>query len=464
MSPPETPKKTTTMGAYTNFFKSLFGSGVLALPHALDTVGLKLGVSSFLLIALSCTFSCYILLRAKRRAILACPTLKFHTYGDLAGSVMDSSTFGHVVSLLICVLELCFCSGMIIMIYENVTSAMGLTRLQILPVLLPILILLGQIKWLSELVIFSFIAALIYLFGVMGSSFVYSILNFNPPSDVFDMKYSGLIQYIGTATYTLEGICLVLPCERSMADPTKATNVACYSLLSYSFLTATFAAVAYASGLGQDGCNSVTECFSGHGYADVVKILLSVALVLSHPITLYPATEIFEAKLIALLPSSIGCVDTIHEDTPLLDDVDIRDTYSSSSDEETGSEGTETNENVGSSVRSTSRVTSAGMESSKQSFKYPRALRCFLVLLTVAVGTLTTSFQTFSNLVGGVGLSFVGFILPVLLDWRATKLMREAGLVDEEPTNIPEILDRVFSVALLTVGAINIAVTTSTVL
>ena len=92
-------------------------------------------------------------------------------------------------------------------------------------------------------------------------------------------------------TYALEGICLVLPVEASMSDPTSSQKVIATSLISYSILVGAYASIAVVSGLGS--CDVITECLPGVA-GDAVKVALSVALAMGHCVTLFPAVELLE--------------------------------------------------------------------------------------------------------------------------------------------------------------------------
>ena len=58
-------RKASSPLAFVVFFKSLFGAGLLALPNVLGRVGLVLGAVLYLAVALGCSFSCYLLIRAR---------------------------------------------------------------------------------------------------------------------------------------------------------------------------------------------------------------------------------------------------------------------------------------------------------------------------------------------------------------------------------------------------------------
>mmetsp|Transcript_23805 Transcript_23805/g.49600 ORF Transcript_23805/g.49600 Transcript_23805/m.49600 type:complete len:418 (+) Transcript_23805:148-1401(+) len=374
MIPMPEQKLSSTTNAATVFFKSLFGAGVLAVPHAMSSVGLPLALLLYSIICAICCGTVYLLLEAKRFAVeLGAP--KEMTFQDLAKFLIGPRS-GAVVAGVICSCELCFCSGFIIVTLDNFNQAEpGVSREVAVLVLTPILILLGQIKWLPELCIFSFLGALIYGVGVIGCSIVYGIQNWSPPPDLFEFKWENISSFLGTATYALEGICLVLPVERSMARKEQAIPMSVSSLILYGIVTLSYSAVAYSAGLGRDDCSIVTDCFDDGSAVYTLRIALCAALILSHPVTLFPASEILEN----LLSSSFFNVK--------------------------GSKNSEL----------TSLLMLEEGESQPRKFQWGRALRVCNVCLTLAIGFLFKDFSIFSNVIGGIGLTLIGFVFPPIL-------------------------------------------------
>lgn len=108
------------------------------------------------------------------------------------------------------------------------------------------------------------------------------------------MDFNNILEFSGTAIYSLEGICLVLPCERSMRVKEDAQKMVSSSLSIYAILIGLYASIAFAGGLARPECDIVTDCFEGDAEATVLRLALSFALMLSHPVTLFPASEILE--------------------------------------------------------------------------------------------------------------------------------------------------------------------------
>ena len=291
----------STREASVNFFKSLFGAGILALPHAMHTVGLQLALCCYLLIAgLSC-YTVWLLLESKRMASEQMqrkrrrPLMMHHddaeeeiegvqaslkTFEDLTGYLL-----GHkcavFVALTICIVEICFCTGFIIVIIDNVQEVLpDVSREIVVGMLAPVLLLLGQIRWMADLCIYSFLGVVVYLVGVMANSVLFSLDHWQQPADLFVCKWENVLAFLGTATYALEGICLVLPVENSMEDKRKGVKMATGSLAAYGLLSGAYAAIAYGGGMGGDECKIVTDCLGNGSSATYLRVALAVALCL----------------------------------------------------------------------------------------------------------------------------------------------------------------------------------------
>ena len=444
--------------AFVNFFKSLFGAGVLTLPHAMLSVGLPLAISVFIVLGLTCTYTVFLLLEAKRMADLdiaerkllrawlegedqdeehdeeqtfslcppsttvrstpstplLLPPLPSHkpltqllTYEDLVTHLLGP-LFGKVIRWTIPILSTCFCTGYVICIINNVQAAApgSFSREFLGLCLLPILVGLGQIKWLNDLAIISLLGAVIYMLGVVGYSFFYSMEQWAPIPNLMTNHWSKLVEFSGTAVYALEGIALVLPCERSMKDKSKALPMTTSCLVLYTFVVVSYSAMVVASGVMTEDCDIVTDCFEGTP-AKVIRVALSLALVLSHPVTLYPATEICEVLLERKGWDGKGGGGGEDGDmmTKLLD-------HSEELSDEEGGGGTTCKE---------SGYCACCSKAALITF----ALRTTLVSVTVISGAYIKSFADFSNFIGAVGLTFIGFIVPPFLYvwacWRRGK-------------------------------------------
>jgi amino acid permease len=241
--------------------------------------------------------------------------------------------------------------------------------------------------------------------------------------------------------YALEGICLVLPCERSMRNKSDSKKVVTASLVTYGLVTLTYASLALSSGIVTDSCDIIVECLddgnsgeSGHNIANTVRLALSAALCLSHPIQLYPSIEILEAVLARVMDEKSGIDEggggggggggnSVEVDGELGGGMATLSPSNSSTAALAAS---------GLTPLSTPAPWGTGEESKRlipaelspmvEKRRWTRFVpgpnafvRLFCCAVTLVLGTCISSFGNFSNFVGAVGLTFVGFVLPVLL-------------------------------------------------
>lgn len=165
--------------------------------------------------------------------------------------------------------------------------------------------------------------------------------------------------------YSLEGINLVLPVETSLANKKMAPLVIGGGTIFYCCIVCLLGSFGFAAGFGGDngGCDTggegvVTDNLSGIA-GTVVRITLVVALLFTHALTLFPATEIVERRLF----------------DP--DDDSFKTTW------------------------------------------ITRGIRALQVILTVIIGLAARSFSQFSALIGALFMSTVGFLMPALFTWVA---------------------------------------------
>jgi hypothetical protein len=156
-----------------------------------------------------------------------------------------------------------------------------------------------------------------------------------------------------------------------------------WCLLLYGVVTLAYSSIAYSAGLGRDDCPIVTDCFDDGMAAYTLRIGLCIALILSHPVTLFPASEIMENLLTSW-------------------SLDKRDSKSSE--------------------LTTLLVVEEEVEIEPRKFKYGRALRVFNVCLTLVIGYSFQDFSSFSNIIGAIGLTLVGFVFPPILYLKAMKV------------------------------------------
>uniref|UniRef100_A0A7S4QKV0 Amino acid transporter transmembrane domain-containing protein n=1 Tax=Ditylum brightwellii TaxID=49249 RepID=A0A7S4QKV0_9STRA len=508
-------RKVSSSKAFLTFFKSLFGAGLLSLPNVLGKVGLPLGIILYTLVASGCTVTCFMLVEARdvtERFLLlpqqqrqsyqkqqgenndkeACiekskegTKQKNHyhlvTYGDLA-SILLGPRMASLTRWIIIVLNFLFSAGLVIVICENIVPILFRTsssrlyteeeemdhRRTLGYILFPIISVALQIPWLQDMWIISALGLLVYTVGVMGSTIYSSFLTITSasslsmtPTDLWQWKWNGIPSFLGSAVYAMEGINLTLPTVHSMEDKSKSAHVICSALLTYGAVTLSFASVGYAGGLGggpgtmrtKGECDVVTNCIIPEELQIVMQIALSLALLLSIPVMMYPTTEMLEVMLTDYYSQQssqhreqknirqqeqqhiqYGSVDSTLEERQhfkhseiSMSNVDSNDDFDMISNKTFKHTDNIVKEKPHSVITNSIILdcsTDNGSNndcndiepySQEKSWKLRLLLSFFITLL----GCSTKSFTLFSSFVGAVGLTFAGFILPPLLYYQS---------------------------------------------
>ena len=361
---------------------------------------------------------------------------KLITYADVARTLIGNRA-GTTIEFVIIILHVLFATGLVICILDTAEDLFAVNekyyRYIFGMILFPLLAALSQISWLHDLWQLSAIALSIYTLGVIGCS-VYSSISVNhagnrpAPDDAWDFHWDGVFTFTGTAVYALEGIGLVLPTAYSMTHPEDASKIVCSGVLSYGLVTITYAIIVYLGGGGglekDDDCDIVVNCIGPDALKSAVQIMLVLALVMTHPVFLFPATEMLEVKITKYIQESHETSNFINTD----DVVSLADDDSTYIAHET--------------------ISSPG---AKIIMKMPK-LRVGLVSISIIIGSIVTSFDSFSAFVGSILLVFAGFLLPVVLYYKA-RILSKDPLDNKTKTLLVFIF--IFGAVLMTVGGIS---------
>eukprot|EP01138_Halocafeteria_seosinensis_P015986 gb/GECG01016314.1/.p1 GENE.gb/GECG01016314.1/~~gb/GECG01016314.1/.p1 ORF type:complete len:725 (+),score=95.54 gb/GECG01016314.1/:1-2175(+) len=333
---------------------------------------------------------------------------KIQTYAEVGEAAMG--VWGrYLVEFNVVVLEWAFCAGFVNVGFANVHNAihranelngngevMGQPNRMIVGVIAaPILIILSWIKKVKDLWIISLMGLVVYVFGVMGISFYQGGQHIHDGSTGIshDELLNGTIgvssigerilhytAFIGSSVYSLEGINLVLPIETSLRDKKKAPLVIGGGTVVYCCMVCLLGSFGFAAGLGKGKEGVVTDNLTGIP-GIIVSTALVLALIFTHALTLFPATEIVERRL---------------------------------------------------------------FDPDDDSFKtlwFQRLIRALQVIFTVIVGLSARSFDRFSALIGALFMSTVGFLMPALFTWVSfngnqvwpfSKIFGSSDIIDEE--------------------------------
>eukprot|EP01105_Mastigella_eilhardi_P012585 TRINITY_DN2876_c0_g1_i3.p1 TRINITY_DN2876_c0_g1~~TRINITY_DN2876_c0_g1_i3.p1 ORF type:complete len:388 (+),score=89.16 TRINITY_DN2876_c0_g1_i3:528-1691(+) len=338
--------------------KGMLGAGILSMPNSFSKSGLWLGVISLPVLTAIVIAAMYLLLQTKREANKKVYG-EYHkgpviTYMDVGRSTHRLG--GWVVLVSICSMQLCFCTGWVIVMSNNLHGMVPSInyRIEILWIF-PLLVLLSWIPFIKQLVYTSFFGLLVYLFGVMGVSYYYGIPAIpDNYSHTVKFNFVTLPIFLSNLLYALGGFSGLVGCESTLKRSQQAPAMMVTGMGVYSVGVLLFGSLLYAGGLG--GCGVVLDCLPDEWPVLVVKCALTLALLLTHPLGLSYAVEMIEDVLFS---------------------------------------------------PSTNRVVRC-------------LVRSVLVAVTCIVAALVPDFSVFSSFVGSVLLPFCGFILPAFLYFSIT--------------------------------------------
>ena len=288
----------SSLKAFANFFKQLFGAGILTLPRAFTTAGIITGTAVWSLVVSLCAASLLLLVSVRRdaRTRLEAQHLDesavdalIGTYPALARHLCGRWSYPFVAFAVV-TLELAFCAGWVIVSSECIATVFGgalsgsalasflATQWHVTAALFPILCALSLIRFLRDMWWLSVGGFFVYIFGVIGVVMwdvaAQQAAPVAVPLVAFDARFPG------TALYTLEAVLMALPMERSLRTPAHAPAIIVTSLVLYATIAVVFAIVAALFGLGScAGGSIVMDCMPGGWSTTAVRLAIAATMV-----------------------------------------------------------------------------------------------------------------------------------------------------------------------------------------
>jgi len=437
-------RKGSTLKAFWNCFKGMYGSAILALPHVFHHSGVLTASLAYLVVTFAVMYSYVVLFRTKDELVrrtkleesrtgmkLTETPEQLTTYPGIAGILLGdffSSLLSGIIisfSILIAVAWLIVCSDQLAV----VTQLPSFTYRTVPWMLLPLLLMVNSIKWLSKLWWLSFLGLIVYLVGVMGTVYIDILVNHDRVHTFEITDWSQTPKMLGLAVFSLESIMLVLPIQESMQKPQHAPAVVVGSTFLFALSGIVFGTIASIYGLGKcdiSGGVLVTDCMPPNGVTTVVRMALVVSLLVSFPLVMYPAVEIMD---IWWLNSAVP--------TPLDDEVEKkRNPFARVCNL------------VSNKFHNTRRAWITGGDEQEQIRKRtivemlnrwgPMTLACF-------IASFVSNFAGFVGIVGGLYIPFLGFILPGMVHYQAfsrpralrIKLRPDGTVYADEDLSVP---------------------------
>ncbi|KAF9260010.1 vacuolar amino acid transporter 4 [Marasmius fiardii PR-910] len=284
----------TVTQAVLMLLKGFVGTGILFLGKAFMNGGILFSSAVFIFIAVISLHSFLLLVKSK----LVVPG----SYGDIGG-VLYGNWMRQLILASIVIAQIGFVSAYTIFVAENLQAfVLGVTNcVKNVPVrafilmqtifFLPLSLIRDIVKLsTTALVADAFIVAgLIYIFGsefkLIAERGTRDVILFNPAKASL---------FIGTAVFSFEGICLIVPITDSMREPHKFPKVLTGVMAFLLVLFGGAGVLAYLT-FGSDIKTVVLVNLNpASKMVQAVQVLYSMAIMLSVPLQLFPAIKILE--------------------------------------------------------------------------------------------------------------------------------------------------------------------------
>lgn len=449
---------------FANVFKAFIGTNWIGLPFAFKESGLVLGLVGVLIIALITDHCCQLIIKCKKAAIqkvldtvpqsndVESRSANVETLRNIVEKRMLFGEIGRIalgklgillVNIALLTTQYGFCIGYFIFMgntivsmfpttdtvhsvptstplplhnssdLSNVTSPTNSSALteRTVPIrhtppfaviiLLPLipLILFSYIRGVRRLGPVSFAAnvalfmAFLSVIGYMLSGLKFKV------NEIRLVHWATFPVFFGQVTSAYEGIGTLIPIETSMAENRHRFPLYLhFAVGGLSVILACFGVLGYTV-YGQEVAQIVTESFPPGVLILVVRCLLCFAILLTYPLQIFPVIEIVEGWLFKPETRNVNIEGSVNTD------------LSDASDENVSmsQEGM-----VGSSTEC-SRLLAPEIPKQKSRLRQwkKNLLRTFVVLSTAGIAiALKDDFAYVSAIVGSVGSSTLGFILP----------------------------------------------------
>jgi proton-coupled amino acid transporter len=226
------------------------------------------------------------------------------TFGDMAEHVFGYR-MRYLVQVSIVLSQLGTCITYIVFIIENATALMKhlAPKMLISPwafaaIQIMIYIPMALVRHLKTFAAFSLIGDLFILFGLMSMCTVgvMKIIHEGVSSDVVLFNQDRFGMFLGTAVFTFEGSGMVTPVVHSMARPHMFGRVLIMTMSVTLVLYLLVGSVGYLA-WGKDVETIVLLNLPPSNLSSAVYVLYISAIVLTLPLTLFPAIRIMESSI-----------------------------------------------------------------------------------------------------------------------------------------------------------------------
>ncbi|KAG0202341.1 neutral amino acid transporter [Mortierella sp. GBA30] len=279
--------------------KAFVGTGVLFLPKAFMSGGILFSALTLAFMAIVCCIS--FLMLVKVRLVIR------ESFQDI-GQILFGKYMRLAVLVSVALSQIGFCCAYLIFVSQNIDAVVqtftkckfhGIPEKYYILMILVVLIPLVLIRRMSILSLPSMVANLFIIFGICYIWY-FSIHNLavngaGPNIKLFNQNDFAL--FIGTAVFSFEGIGLVIPITESMAEPEKFPRVLALTITVVALIFGSVGALCYSSFGSNVQTIVILNLPVESGWTITVEILYSLAMILSVPLMLSPASKIIETGI-----------------------------------------------------------------------------------------------------------------------------------------------------------------------
>jgi amino acid permease len=463
------PSRTTAKQSFIHLLKGYVGPGCLSLPWALSQLGVGLGSVVIFVVAYWTSYNIWHIVELKRlmEREQQLPPGSSISYAQVGGWLYGTE-FQRLVLVSVCVQQVAVCTVFCSFIGTNVGAALGTfletsepSRALVIGMSVPAILLLVSLPNLKVLAPVMALATISLFagFGLLG--LLVADAWEDRPNLSTSINWSQVPLAVCAILYSFEGICLILPIESSMQDPTHFRPVFGWAMALSALIFAAVASLCVAA-FGQVTSGSITAFLMETQHEDersmwilyVANSLLSLAVLLTYPLQLFPTYELvgpwalrFSTKLRRLRGNGSDDDDAVEEEDGILRSLSMPQlsTVPEAETDHPREEDKERTEQIFAEAGSSLTAESSTLPSSSYSHGrrghlagfcgdldyYPTKgdspqLRALLVGLTVVLAIAIPNVELLVSLAGALSGSATGLIIPPLLQLaHFGKLQRE---------------------------------------
>ncbi|CAO3671601.1 unnamed protein product [Umbelopsis vinacea] len=297
------PERTASFGkAMFMFLKAFIGSGLMFLPKAFQNGGLIFSICLMIFIALICLFAFLRLVDTQLEV--------GGSYGDIGGRLWPN-TIGRILRItvlfFICISQMGFVASYTIFISQNLYNVVNVlsncssTVAGKYYIWMPLVIIipLAFIRRIAKLSFAAIVADILILFGIVCVIYFTSarLHTEGIAPGVTLINPSSFALMIGTATFSFEGIGLVIPIVEAMKEPERFPTVIIVGMAVVTTVYITVATLSYLAYGDLIQAAVISNLPQPNNLSISVQLLYSLAIILTAPLMLFPAIKIVENGL-----------------------------------------------------------------------------------------------------------------------------------------------------------------------